>query len=258
MPLLRYFVFVGGALVALLFLSNAVLPKPPVAEVTNTASELPMIRIHSAQKWPQRVVIDTSLPTIVPTQTATAEPDTPATTVADVPAQAGTARRLCTTDDSGVEKAGPETAPQTQGGKKADGSADSRGRATAAVQLLCQQQLVTERRRRACEAGRSRPPALGASDAKADSSRAAGVVIGAGAEQHGDRTGMRADRPNLEGRPGLFDAVPQHSGIAGWRQRIQSGPRATGTKAPAPTPRQPLQQANRNAAIFALAETLQD
>ena len=90
MPLLRYFVFVGGALVALLFFSNAVLPKPPVAEVTNTANELPMIRIRSAQKWPQRVVIDTSLPTIVPTQTARAEPDTPATAVADVPAQAGT------------------------------------------------------------------------------------------------------------------------------------------------------------------------
>ena len=155
MPLLRYFVFVGGALVALLFLSNAVLPKPPVAEVTNTANELPMIRIHSAQKWPQRVVIDTSLPTIVPTQTARAEPDTPATAVADVPAQAGTGRprRLCTTDDSGVEKAGTETAPQTQGGKKADGSADSRGRATAAVQLLCQQQLVTERRRRGLRGG---------------------------------------------------------------------------------------------------------
>ena len=45
MPLLRYFVFVGGALVALLLVSNAVLPKLPVAEVTNTASELPMIRI---------------------------------------------------------------------------------------------------------------------------------------------------------------------------------------------------------------------
>jgi hypothetical protein len=90
MPLLRYFVFVGGALVALLLVSNAVLPKLPVAEVTNTASELPMIRIHSARKWPERVVIDTSLPTIVPTQTASAAPDAPATTVADVAAQAGT------------------------------------------------------------------------------------------------------------------------------------------------------------------------
>jgi hypothetical protein len=49
-----------------------------------------MIRIHSARKWPQRVVIDTSLPTIVPAQTAAAEPDTPAMRVADVPAQAGT------------------------------------------------------------------------------------------------------------------------------------------------------------------------
>lgn len=89
MPLLRYFVFVGGALVALLFVSNAVLPKPPVAEVATTPNELPMIRIHSAMKWPQRVVIDTSLPTIIPTQTARAELDTSAT-VADVPAPTGT------------------------------------------------------------------------------------------------------------------------------------------------------------------------
>jgi hypothetical protein len=90
MFLLRYFVFVGGALVGLLFLSNAVLPKLPVAEVTNTASELPVIRIQSARKWPQRVVIDTSLPTIIPTENAGAQPVTPATTVANVPAQAGT------------------------------------------------------------------------------------------------------------------------------------------------------------------------
>ena len=90
MPLLRYFVFVGGALVALLFLSNAVLPNLPEAVVTNTAKELPIIRIHSARKWPQRVVIDTSLPTIVPVQTAREEPDIPATTVADVPTRAGT------------------------------------------------------------------------------------------------------------------------------------------------------------------------
>ena len=85
MPLLRYFVFVGGALLALLLVSNAYFPKPPVAEVAATPNELPMIRIHSAMKWPQRVVIDTSLPTIIPTQTARAERDTSAT-VADVAA----------------------------------------------------------------------------------------------------------------------------------------------------------------------------
>ena len=90
MFLLRYFVFVGGALVGLLFLSNAVLPKLPAAEVTNTANELPVIRIQSARKWPQRVVIDTSLPTIVPTENAGVQPVAPATTVADVAAQAGT------------------------------------------------------------------------------------------------------------------------------------------------------------------------
>ena len=33
----------------------------------------PIIRIHSDRKWPERVVYDTSLPTIVPTSTASAE-----------------------------------------------------------------------------------------------------------------------------------------------------------------------------------------
>ena len=143
MPLLRYFVFVGGALVALLFLSNAVLPKLPVAEVANTASELPMIRIHSARKWPQRVVIDTSLPTIVPTQTASGGAGHPGHDGRRRSGASRDARCLCAADDAGAEKAGTETAPQTQDGKTAAGSADGRGRATAAVQLLRQQQLVT-------------------------------------------------------------------------------------------------------------------
>jgi hypothetical protein len=87
MPLLRYFLFVGGALVGLLLLANAFLPQVPTAEVTSTstANDLPTIRIRSAQKWPRRVVIDTSLPTIIPPQSAAPEPAVPAATAA-VPA----------------------------------------------------------------------------------------------------------------------------------------------------------------------------
>ena len=53
MLVLRYFVFVGGALLALLLLSDAVLPKAPASGTNVAAADLPMIRIHSEQKWPK-------------------------------------------------------------------------------------------------------------------------------------------------------------------------------------------------------------
>ena len=86
MPLARYFFFVGGVLLALLFVVDAVLPKLPVADRTDT--DLPVIRIHSDRKWPERVVFDTSIPTIIPPQTAKAEAVVPAPApVADVSAK---------------------------------------------------------------------------------------------------------------------------------------------------------------------------
>jgi hypothetical protein len=90
MPLARYFFFVGGALLALLFLLDAVLPRLPVADSTEAAIVLPVIRIHSERKWPERVVFDTSIPTIVPVKTAKTEAvvPVPPTTVADVSAKA--------------------------------------------------------------------------------------------------------------------------------------------------------------------------
>ena len=88
MPVARYFLFVGGALLALLFVVDAVVPKVPVAEAdrTDTGFDKSVIRIHSDRKWPERVVFDTSIPTIVPVQTAKAEADVP-TPVADVSAK---------------------------------------------------------------------------------------------------------------------------------------------------------------------------
>jgi hypothetical protein len=86
MPLARYFLFVGGALLALLFLSNEVLPKLPVeAERAEAGPDRSVIRIRSDRKWPERVVFDTNLPTIVPPQTAKIEAPVPVpTTVSDV------------------------------------------------------------------------------------------------------------------------------------------------------------------------------
>ncbi|MCP3400725.1 hypothetical protein [Bradyrhizobium sp. CCGB20] len=65
MPIFRYFVFVGGALLALLFAADYVLPSQPVAQAVATASnDQPLIRIRSDRHLPERVVLDTSQPTI--------------------------------------------------------------------------------------------------------------------------------------------------------------------------------------------------
>jgi hypothetical protein len=68
MPVLRYFIFVGGALLALLFVADAYAPAQPVAARADTvvAAENPTLRIRSDHKWPQAIVFDTTQPTIVP------------------------------------------------------------------------------------------------------------------------------------------------------------------------------------------------
>jgi hypothetical protein len=75
MPVLRYFLFVGGALLALLFVAAEAFPVLPVAQGTNVAAaDLPMIRIRTDRKWPERVVFDTSAPTVVPVTVVAAVP----------------------------------------------------------------------------------------------------------------------------------------------------------------------------------------
>jgi hypothetical protein len=71
MPLARYFLYVGGVLLTLVFILDACLTKLPVMERAHVDS--PIIRIHSDRKWPERIVFDTTLPTIVPAQTAIVE-----------------------------------------------------------------------------------------------------------------------------------------------------------------------------------------
>ena len=67
MPVARYFLFVGGVLLALLFALDAFAPQQ-VAVASNSAASIDktVVRIRSDQKPPERVVYDMSLPTIVP------------------------------------------------------------------------------------------------------------------------------------------------------------------------------------------------
>jgi hypothetical protein len=68
MPIVRYIAFVGTSLLALLFVANWFLPEPP-PEPAHEAIDKPIIRIASVQHLPERVVIDTNQPTIVPPPT---------------------------------------------------------------------------------------------------------------------------------------------------------------------------------------------
>jgi hypothetical protein len=66
MPLRRYFLFVGGALLTLILAANWLLPAPASNQLTTSRVRLPPIRIHSALKGPDAVVIDTSKSSIGP------------------------------------------------------------------------------------------------------------------------------------------------------------------------------------------------
>ncbi|HEY2246305.1 MAG TPA: hypothetical protein VGH70_02560 [Bradyrhizobium sp.] len=59
MPLLRYFLYVGGALLSLILIANVVLPQQSLPGTLTSATELPSVRIQSDRKLPERIVFDT-------------------------------------------------------------------------------------------------------------------------------------------------------------------------------------------------------
>ena len=65
-PLRGYFLWVGGALLALLFATDSLLPAPLPSKLIVSHSTLPPIRITSELKGPEAVVIDTSQPGFLP------------------------------------------------------------------------------------------------------------------------------------------------------------------------------------------------
>ena len=80
MPVARYFLMVGGALLALLFLIDAYAPSQAVIAHAAPSIDRTVVRIRSDQKPPERVVYDTSLATIVPPKVQVAEAPQPPVT----------------------------------------------------------------------------------------------------------------------------------------------------------------------------------
>ena len=64
MPIGRYIAFVGSLLLAIFFIADWYLPMAPTQSVTSREADKPIIRIKSDRKWPERIVFDTSAPTI--------------------------------------------------------------------------------------------------------------------------------------------------------------------------------------------------
>jgi hypothetical protein len=60
MPLLRYFLYVGGALLSLILIANLVLPQESLPGTLTSVTQLPPVRIASDRKLPERIVFDTS------------------------------------------------------------------------------------------------------------------------------------------------------------------------------------------------------
>jgi hypothetical protein len=66
-PIARYFIFVGGTLAALLFISGWLLPKPPAMFANQSvALDRAVIRIKSAHKWPEKIILDAGQLTVKP------------------------------------------------------------------------------------------------------------------------------------------------------------------------------------------------
>ena len=116
MPLLRYFVFVGGALLALLFFCDAVLPQVPLPVNLVSGSDRPAIRIRSDRKWPERVVFDTTIPSIAPVTVAAAQvaPVPPAIAEASAKARVREAFAQIPSGHSEPKQAGAKVAAATK------------------------------------------------------------------------------------------------------------------------------------------------
>lgn len=118
MPVARYFLYVGGVLLALLFLFDATQPKLPVAEranvaTTETTDTSPVLRIQSDRKWPEKVVYDTSLPTVVPTPVAQAAVGVPAAQpAAEISAKSRVRESFAQFVDPATKKPEPQVQPK--------------------------------------------------------------------------------------------------------------------------------------------------
>ncbi|MBR0960585.1 hypothetical protein [Bradyrhizobium japonicum] len=135
MPILRYFIFVGGALLALLLVADFVSPAAPVAQAVATAgNDQPLIRIRSDRHLPERVVLDTSQPTIAAPAVKTA-----AVVAPQPPVQDATSAALA---EMSAKARVRETFAQFTPGPKADSKAQAEVPAASPTRVQPKRKIV--------------------------------------------------------------------------------------------------------------------
>ena len=157
MPLVRYFLWVGSMLLALLFIADACLPNLPAGKTT-TDRPSPAIRIHSERKWPERIVFDTSAPMPrVATDASSVQGNPVQQTAAVIPDRArsaGSVADIRRRPDNGrePEEAGSEGAASTKNRQTTGCAARAPGRAAAAICLVWRPHVVvsTPKRIKCC------------------------------------------------------------------------------------------------------------
>jgi len=79
MPLVRYFVFVGGMLLGLLFLADWYFPTSTSAAASDNEIDRSIIRIRSSHRWPDAIQMDTRapMPAAAPVVAEAAAPNPP-------------------------------------------------------------------------------------------------------------------------------------------------------------------------------------
>jgi hypothetical protein len=140
MPVARYFLFVGGVLLALLVAIDALVPQQAVVASQATPSvNKTVVRIRSDQKLPERVVYDTSLPTIVPPPSMMAKavaPPAPAAAPASPLADATAQARVRETFAQFVPAEAKKPEPQVQRKRKV-----AKSRPASPMQIAQQPQM---------------------------------------------------------------------------------------------------------------------
>src|ERR1700759_2144962 len=81
MPLVRYFIFMGGILLGLFFLTDWYFPRP-VTEGAATDVDTGVTRIPSSHRWPAALRFDPAMPMPRPDAGAANEPESPVATPA--------------------------------------------------------------------------------------------------------------------------------------------------------------------------------
>ena len=140
MPLARYFLLVGGALLVVLLVAGACLPSLPVVEQVET--QRTKIRIHTEMKLPERVVFDTSRPAVTPMEPVTAETGTPSLpSAADVSAKAWQALAHLQSSDVSRMKPADTKRPELKSAPSRKSETRKRAAAPRKVRLARQPQF---------------------------------------------------------------------------------------------------------------------